>query len=452
VDSDTEPVTEIDGVLQEEADTDEDTEKDSVGDLDTSGERDGVAEGEDAAEADAEPLSAAVREAVGEGDAPEEALWDAVTVMVDVIVGEPVASPVGLVDAVTHEDGVAVSDTVGDVDSVAECEARPLPVAAAMVRLDVNEPDAEVAREGETVSVPVMVPQREAAPLGESASGEDVVDAESWELALKDEDTVSVHDAEPEGGAVPVRRTVPVTLRLRDCDWDTELVTEGVSQLDTTPEGVAVGDDVTVHESVGAGDADEVSDTVTEGDPVPEPPPSAGPPAECVALVEGVELFEPSNEGEGYCEPLTEGDAELVAVFVAVGLANRVLVAVTVTVTMFVTETVCDSEMLDEIEPEGDRVRVTTPVTDSVGEVVAEAELVGELEAVEEGEPDVVPDSTLERENRGDDVELCEKLSVGDNERVSVKEPVSVPDAEAVGRGVPVEEPLGVPVATPVRL
>ena len=90
------------------------------------------------------------------------------------------------------------------------------------------------------------------------------------------------------------RTTVAVTFRLSDCDCDTVLLTEGVSQLDTGPVGDVEVEGVTVHESLLSPEGDAEAEAVTEGEPEPLPP--SGSPAPCavsVAVVEGVELEEP---------------------------------------------------------------------------------------------------------------------------------------------------------------
>jgi hypothetical protein len=276
------------------------------------------------------------------------------------------------------------------------------------------------------------------------------------ELALKDGVTVSLKDALSEAPAEPVRRsTVTVTRRLSDCDTDTELVTEGVSQFETPPVGDCVCEDVTVHESLLSPEGDADAEPVTDGEPVLEPPPSlAAPWAVSVAVVDGVELEEPASEKEAGTDALTDGDADAVAVFVAVGLANRMLVALTVMVISAVGDPGNCDEVTDR-DPEGDTVGEAASVRDSVGEALVEAELVGERDAVEEGEPVGPwrePVKGAVAKEKAHDVELPEKVNVGEKDSESEYEPVSVPVALTVLRAVPDAELLVVPEEAPVEL
>ena len=91
-------------------------------------------------------------------------------------------------------------------------------------------------------------------------------------------------------------------------------------------------------------------------------------------------------------------------------------------------------------------------VRDSVGEALVEAELVGEWDAVEEGEPVVEPEKGAVAEEEAHDVELTEKVNVGEKDSESVYEPVSVPVALTVLRAVPDAELLVVPEEAPVEL
>lgn len=69
-----------------------------------------------------------------------------------------------------------------------------------------------------------------------------------------------------------------------------------------------------------------------EGDPVADPPPPPPPRAEELGVLLGVPLGEEAREAVATAVPLTEGEAVVVDVFVAVGEAKRVLVPVMVVV------------------------------------------------------------------------------------------------------------------------
>ena len=407
---DTEPVTVCVTEPLADKETEEEKEVVTVPERLTGGERDDEAEAVAPEEADADSLSKEVPEATEEGDAAEEADWEGVGDPVSVSVTVAVAGPEALAEAVPQGEADCDDDTVPEADSVAEPVQRALPVTAAMVRLGLKEPDAEAALEGERVRLPLVVPHAVAAALGESTSGVPVLLGLPPALALKEGVTVSVHDADSEAPPEAVRRTtVPVTRRLSDCDCDTVLLTEGVSQWDTGPVGDVEVDGVTVHDSLLGPVGDAEAEAVTEGEPVPLPPLGSPTPfAVSVAEVEGVELEEPCSVAVGASEALTEGDAEAVAVFVAVGLAKRVFVALTVMVAPKVMEPVPDSDGVTDREPEGDSVGVPTLVMVTRGEAVVEAEAVGELDAVAEGEPVVVPEKAPDAVEEAQEVELCE--------------------------------------------
>lgn len=150
----------------------------------TSGERVDDAEAVAPVEADAESLSMEVPEAAEEGDAAAEAVMVGVGDPVSVRDTVAVDGPEALAEAVPQDVVDCDDEGVSEADRVADPVPRALPVAAAMVRLGVKEPDAEEAPEGERVRLPLVEPHAVTAALGESTSGVPVLLGLAKELAL----------------------------------------------------------------------------------------------------------------------------------------------------------------------------------------------------------------------------------------------------------------------------
>ena len=221
-------------------------------------------------------------------------------------------------------------------------------------------PEDVSAGVGETESDPDVVTQMVTANEADAAPDAEVLGLAKMVadcVALPVGQGVTVSDQTP----LVVRFTLPVTALLNVCVTDPVLVTEGVKQTETGPVAVPDTEELSLHVGVNGGLCDVEGDPDPEGDPVADPPPPPPPAGELEDVDEADILLELNRDPLGSCEPLVDGEADVVAVLVAVGEAKRVVVLLMVKEPPIVREE--EKEIEVEVEPEEVTVTVGEPTT-----------------------------------------------------------------------------------------